>query len=65
MAVCSSFARNVVSTRSEPNLMTGRGDVKKSHSINGLSLFFTPGFLYNYCKEGLDKMLPISIFSYD
>jgi len=44
------------------NLIPPRGDVKKGHAINRLSLFRDPFFAYNYCKEGLDKKLSISIF---
>jgi hypothetical protein len=47
----------------EGNLMTLRGDVKKGHAINGLSLFGNPSSAYNYCKEGLDKKYILSIFS--
>ena len=62
MAVTLPTSRNIAAVHSDPNLMTGREDVKKGHSIKGLSHFSTPGFLYNYCKEGLDKKPPISIF---
>jgi len=47
----------------EGNLMTSGGDVKKGHAIKGLSLFRNTVFLYNFCKEGLDKALLLSIFS--
>ena len=47
----------------EGNLMTPRGDVKKGHAINGLSLSRNPFSSYNYCKEGLDKKYILSIFS--
>ena len=62
MAICLPVSRYNAAVHSEPKLMTGVGDVKKGHSINGLSHFYPPGFLYNYCKEGLDKKPPISIF---
>ncbi|OPY09415.1 MAG: hypothetical protein A4E67_00824 [Syntrophaceae bacterium PtaB.Bin038] len=44
------------------NLMTPRRDVKKGHAINGLSLPRGALSPYDFCKEGLDKAIMLSIF---